>query len=130
MEIAMNNKRVTLIAIISLLVLILSPVLSLSASAADIVSVQTGETEASSGVVYLAGDVDGNGTVNIRDVTILQLTLVGAIEETSAYTLNSNVIKDKVINIRDATVIQMYLVGKYRKLPITPDGYYADVVRP
>lgn len=126
----MKKKRVNIIAIISLTVLILLPILSLSAYAADNGSAQTGVTEPPTGVVYLAGDVDGNGTVNIRDVTIFQLTLVGAIEETSAYRLNSNVIKDKVINIRDATVIQMYLVGKYKKLPITPDGYYADVIRP
>lgn len=78
----------------------------------------------------LAGDVDGNGVVNINDVTIFQLTLVGKIAPTPAYEKNGDTYLDNQKTIRDATTIQMYRAGKLKEIPITTDGYYARIIRP
>ncbi len=88
------------------------------------------ETNGGEEVTYLAGDVDGNGTVNINDVTIYQLTLVEKIERTAAFEKNGDTYLDNNKTIRDATTIQIYLSGVYRKIPVTTDGYYAEIIRP
>ena len=119
----MNNKKNMLLAIVLVLVLIITPV---SAFAAKTEASNTGETSA----VYLPGDVDGDGVVNVNDVTVFQLTLVRIYQQTEVFTLNADVFTDRKITLRDATTIQMFLVGMYRKLPVSPDGYYSDVVRP
>ena len=77
-----------------------------------------------------AGDVDGNGEVNINDVTVYQLTLAGKIGVTDAFNLNAETVTDNKFNITDATGIQYYVAGTFRKLPVTPDGYYAEIIRP
>ena len=81
-------------------------------------------------VTDLPGDVDGNGVVNINDVTIFQLTLVGKIAPTPAYEKNGDTYLDNQKTIRDATTIQMYRAGKLKEIPITTDGYYARIIRP
>ena len=81
-------------------------------------------------VVYKAGDVNGDGEINVNDVTDYQLTLVGRKEVTPAFTKNCNTVTDAKTNIIDATAIQYCIAGTFRKLPITPDGYYAEIIRP
>lgn len=88
------------------------------------------EIQPSTSVNYLPGDVDGNGIVDITDVTVFQLTLINKLDKTEAFLKNSNTYTDQKTNIRDATVIQLYLVGKFQKIPITPDGYYSEILRP
>lgn len=100
---------------------------SVSAFAADIT---TKDNAASTTVEYEPGDVDGNGIVDVSDVTVYQLTLIGKLSQTAAFKKNSETYTDQIKNIRDATAIQMYLVGIYRQLPVTPDGYYAEIFRP
>ena len=78
----------------------------------------------------LWGDVDGNGTVNINDVTALQNYFVRKIKKPAGFDKNADVNTDNLKNIYDATVIQLYLAGTLKKLPITPDGYYAELIRP
>lgn len=81
-------------------------------------------------VVYKAGDVNGDGEINVIDVTDYQLTLVGKKEITPAFTKNCNTVTDAKTNIIDATAIQYYIARTFIKLPITPDGYYAEIIRP
>ncbi len=88
------------------------------------------ETNGGEEVTYLAGDVDGNGKVNINDVTIYQLTLVEKIERTAAFEKNGDTYLDAQKTLRDATTIQIYLSGVYKKIPVTTDGYYAEIIRP
>ena len=84
----------------------------------------------SSSVQKKAGDVDGNGEVNIDDVTVYQLTLAGRMDVTDAFNLNSETVTDTKRNITDATGIQYYVAGTFRKLPVTLDGYYSEIIRP
>ncbi len=59
-------------------------------------------------VALKAGDVDGDGFVDINDVTALQ-TYLSKIDNMSYYQKNSaDVTKDNVIDINDATMIQRY----------------------
>lgn len=120
----MLKKRVLITVISLLLAMIISSVPTFATTD------ESGDTQPQATVNYLAGDVDGNGTVTIRDVTVYQLILVGKMETTEAFLTNYDTLLDYKSNIRDATIIQMYLVGKYTMLPISTDGYYAGVFKP
>ena len=120
----MNKYKLILTAFLLISVLIIS---SASAFAAD---VSTGDNGAIYSVYYEPGDVDGNGIVDINDVTVYQLTLIGKLSQTAAFKKNAETYTDQLKNIRDVTSIQMYLAGIYRQLPVTPDGYYAEIFRP
>ena len=119
------NKNKLLFAVISLLLALIFS--NISAFAADN---KHKKTEAYVYVEYLAGDVDGNLVVDINDVTTYQLTLVGKMDETAAFIKNSSTYTDQMRSIRDVTAIQLYLTGQLRKLPVTPDGYYSEIMRP
>ena len=108
----MNNKKVIISIISIVLILVMST------------------TSANGATARKYGDVDGNGVVDINDVSTFQLTLLGILEPTEAFNRNSNTYTDQKTSIRDVTVIQLYLVGRFRKLPITPDGYYAEILIP
>ncbi|MBE6794103.1 MAG: hypothetical protein E7532_04065 [Ruminococcaceae bacterium] len=61
-------------------------------------------------VSYLAGDVDGNGKVNVKDVTTIQKFVAMIIElDAENAELAADVNLDTKINIKDATMIQKYL---------------------
>ena len=61
-------------------------------------------------VSYLAGDADGNGKVNVKDVTAIQKFIAKIIDlDTENAKLAANVNLDADINIKDATAIQKYL---------------------
>ena len=102
----------------------------------DIVKVENEDNGAGDEVVTppslqkKAGDVDGNGVVDINDVTVYQLTLAGRTSVTEAFNLNAETVTDNKFNITDATGIQFYVAGAFKKLPVTPDGYYAEIIRP
>ena len=103
---------------------------SSSVFAADTNNAESMSDNQSSTVYYEPGDVDGNGIVNINDVTVFQLTLIGKLSQTAAFKKNAETYTDQLKNIRDVTAIQMYLARIYRQLPVTPDGYYAEIFRP
>lgn len=88
----------------------------------------TGPTEPE--IVKLVGDVDGNGSIDINDATTYQLTLAGRQEVTPAFELNGNTVTDGKRNIIDVTGIQYCVAGVFKKLPVTLDGYYAEIIRP
>ena len=60
---------------------------------------------------YELGDVDLNRTINIRDVTTIQMFKAGILDELPSYRGKhyADVTKDGKVNIRDATMIQMKL---------------------
>ena len=62
---------------------------------------------------YELGDVDLNRTINIRDVTTIQMFLAGILDELPTFRGKhyADVTKDGKVNIRDATKIQMKLAG-------------------
>ena len=79
---------------------------------------------------YNPGDVDGDGNIDINDVTALQSVFVGLASKTETFTRNGDTNVDGKINIWDATVIQLKIAGLYRELPVTVDGYYARIIQP
>lgn len=79
---------------------------------------------------YKAGDINADGEIDINDVTIYQLTLVGKQEVTPAFERNGDTVLDAKKNIKDATGIQYYVAKIFKILPVTTDGYYAPIIRP
>ena len=61
---------------------------------------------------YLSGDANLDGTINIRDATIIQMYLAKISSFTSEQLTVADVNRDGTITISDATLIQMYL-AKY-----------------
>lgn len=57
----------------------------------------------------LRGDVNGDGTISLRDVTFLRKYLVGL--ETDINTANADANGDGTISLRDVTTLQKYLIG-------------------
>lgn len=57
------------------------------------------------------GDADANGKIDIRDVTNIQLALVGLTQLTDAQYKAGNVRRTGKLSIRDVTTIQLYLAG-------------------
>lgn len=55
------------------------------------------------------GDVNGDGSVNINDVTTIQRTLaeLESLEGIYLYAADTN--RDTMVNISDATAVQMFL---------------------
>ena len=96
----------------------------------------TGSTEATEATTEaqtpqkLVGDVDGSGVIDINDATEYQLILAGRASATDAFALNSNTVTDSKRNIIDVTGIQYYVANVFKKLPVTLDGYYSEIIRP
>ena len=88
------------------------------------------ETTEPAGPVKKIGDVDGNGTIDVNDATFYQLTLAGRQAVTPAFELNGNTVTDGKKNIIDVTGIQYYVAKVFKKLPVTLDGYYSEIIRP
>lgn len=76
------------------------------------------------------GDVNDDEAVNINDVTEYQLVLVGAKDATEAFERNGDANVDGKKNIWDVTTIQYFIAGNFKKLPVTTDGYYGEIIRP
>ena len=123
----MNKYKLLYTVILLISAMIIS---SSSVFAADTNNAESMSDNQSSTVYYEPGDVDGNGIVNINDVTVFQLTLIGKLSQTAKKKKNAETYTDQLKNIRDVTAIQMYLARIYRQLPVTPDGYYAEIFRP
>ena len=139
------NKKLLLCTASVLLVMRLAMSSLFSVSAADVSdnptaeetgatfsSDQTDSTESTepSSPVKLVGDVDGSGAIDINDATAYQLTLAGRQTVTPAFELNGNTVTDGKKNIIDVTGIQCYVAKVFKKLPVTLDGYYAEIIRP
>ena len=64
-------------------------------------------TEPTDKMIY--GDVDGNGTVNIADATLIQKHGIGLDQINDAYLVLADVNQDGRISVQDATCIQKYV---------------------
>lgn len=74
--------------------------------------VQSGASASAVGTsegIYLLGDVDVSGDINIKDATYLQKVLVELETADEIQDILSDVNKDNAINIKDVTEIQKYL---------------------
>lgn len=91
---------------------------------------ETTEATGSTEVAKKAGDVDGDGDIDVNDATTYQLILAGKEEPTPAFEKNAETVTDGKKNITDVTGIQAYVAKVLIKLPITPDGYYSEIIRP
>ncbi len=60
---------------------------------------------------YEIGDVDGDGIVNIKDVTAIQKYLVDLVDVDDINISAADFNEDGTVNIKDATAIQKYLAG-------------------
>lgn len=81
-------------------------------------------------VTAMSGDINGDKVVNINDATEYQLILAGKKAPTKAITVNGDTCSDGKFNILDVTAIQYYVAKVFVKLPVTADGYYAEIIRP
>lgn len=66
-------------------------------------------TEKPTGILYLLGDADGDGSITILDATAVQRWI--ADYPTNLDTLAADADQDTVISVLDVTAIQRYLVG-------------------
>lgn len=62
------------------------------------------------------GDVSLNGSIELKDVTLIRYYLVGKIDLTSEMFTQADVNEDGIVDIEDATILRMYLLGKVTKL--------------
>ena len=60
---------------------------------------------------YVMGDVDGNGTINVVDATLVQKKAAGLIEFDDRQMIVADVDGNGIINVVDATQIQKYSAG-------------------
>lgn len=65
------------------------------------------------------GDVNGDNSVNIKDVTLIQKVIAKLVEEPENFLLTADVNCDDTVNIKDATIIQKYIAKIYKELPVT-----------
>lgn len=83
-------------------------------------------TGAAATVLY--GDADGNGEVEIIDVTRIQRHLSGAKPLDEAAQKRSAVSGESELSIIDATLIQRYLAGFFKRFPIEENGTAPEIV--
>ena len=70
---------------------------------------------------YRNGDVNGDGTINLKDVTQLRRVLADGDVSTDAVVGNPDVNGDGAVNLKDVTTLQRYLAGGWDvELPETP----------
>lgn len=82
-------------------------IVSLAAAAAMAFSVAAMSVSAATN--YIRGDANGDGTVNINDVTVIQRVLADLEKDTGGAVKRSCDLDGKGLGIADATNIQCYL---------------------
>ncbi len=60
-------------------------------------------------ILYMMGDVDSNGKVNIKDATAIQKYIAKLISLDGVALMSADVTDDTKVNIKDATAIQKYI---------------------
>ena len=61
--------------------------------------------------LLLSGDLNGDGYVNFRDITLMQQYITGGIEFTDQQKICADLNEDGFINFRDITAVQKRIVG-------------------
>ncbi len=72
--------------------------------------VQATETLITENDISHIGDVDGNGSINVKDVTLLIRHLTGGWDVT-INEVNADVNVDGIVNTKDVTILRRYLAG-------------------
>jgi hypothetical protein len=67
----------------------------------------------------LLGDVNGDGKINVMDVTAIQKITAGLKDAPDNYIEKGDVNLDEVVNIKDATIISKYVAKLVTELPVT-----------
>lgn len=73
----------------------------------------TVDEPASSEEVILLGDVNGDKTVDVTDVTYLQLYVAEQYEFSPAQEAAGDVNVDGIVDITDSTLVQLMIAGRY-----------------
>ena len=61
------------------------------------------------GITFMLGDVNRDGVVDIKDVTILRRYLAGTATDVDVPAADCN--EDGVVDIKDVTILRRYLAG-------------------
>ncbi len=77
-------------------------------------------------IIGLLGDADMNGTVNIKDATVIQKHSAYISTLTDNNLLLADVNCDKVVNVKDATAIQKFVAFIETGYPIGDPLFYSD----
>ena len=75
------------------------------------VAVPTPSSGSSAGRTYNKGDVNNDGTINIRDIILVKRHIVGMEILTGDAFKAADVNEDGVVNIRDLVILKRYMVG-------------------
>jgi hypothetical protein len=59
---------------------------------------------------YIAGDVNGDGTIDVRDATLLKQKIVKLTDINNIQTMNSDVINDNTIDVKDLGQLIKYII--------------------
>ncbi len=76
------------------------------------------------------GDANGDGIINIRDVSYIQKVLAEDETENNEFSYVADVCQDMNINIMDVTTLQKYLADIYTQLPVDPEGWNNQIIKP
>lgn len=83
------------------------------------------------GILYPHGDANGDGAVNLKDVTYLRRMLAEGDVDTSAFEGNPDANGDGVVNLKDVTILQRYLAGGWGvELPQSPEPEESEPLSP
>ena len=75
------------------------------------VAVPTPSSGSSSGRTYNKGDVNNDGTINVRDIILIKRHIVGMETLTGDAFKAADVNEDGVVNVRDLVILKRYMVG-------------------
>lgn len=77
--------------------------------------------------VYIYGDADLNGSVNVKDATLVQKHAADIVTITGKAFIQANVNGDTAVNVRDATYIQKFVANLIVAFPAERDKSVASV---
>ena len=65
----------------------------------------------------MIGDANGNGKVDVDDVTVIQMYVAGLCEFDETAQKRADVGNDDAVNIDDATMVQLYIANIIMNFP-------------
>lgn len=104
-----------------------APETTATATTAPVTATTTASTEPTAPEVYLYGDADLNGSVNVKDATLIQKHAADIITITGKAFTQANVNGDTAVNVRDATYVQKFVANLIIAFPVERDSSVASV---
>jgi hypothetical protein len=99
-------------------VLVLAMIMSMACITNFSVSAETNQ--------YKLGDVNMDGSVNVKDASLIQRYSASLVDFTEDEKYLANVNGDKSVNVKDATYIQRFLAALITDYSVNADGYKID----